>query len=149
MYRTPSQPPQQKRSGKSWEKLLLPHFDSASIVCGPKNSPTRLLVAALWLCLRQKCMNEGTAKEVCTLFNVSPKSLSNIMSDKRYTGGTARGMRKRSQTAAREDETLNHLLRSKRKAYKNYKSLRQQYVRRKTIVSPHIISTTLASPTTV
>ena len=30
-------------------KNLLPHSDSASIVCEPKNSPTRLLVAALWL----------------------------------------------------------------------------------------------------
>ena len=34
------------------EKKLLPHSDSASIVCEPKNSPTRLLVAALWLQLR-------------------------------------------------------------------------------------------------
>ena len=35
-----------------WQKLerkLLPHSDSASIVHEPKNSPTRLLVAALWL----------------------------------------------------------------------------------------------------
>ena len=31
------------------EKKLLPHSDSASIVHEPKNSPTRLLVAALWL----------------------------------------------------------------------------------------------------
>ena len=30
-------------------RKLLPHSDSASIVCEPKNSPTRLLVAALWL----------------------------------------------------------------------------------------------------
>ena len=34
------------------EKELLPHSDSASIVCEPKNSLTRLLVAALWLWLR-------------------------------------------------------------------------------------------------
>ena len=34
------------------EKKLLPHSDSASIVHEPKNSPTRLLVAALWLWLR-------------------------------------------------------------------------------------------------
>ena len=76
------------------EKKLLPHSNSASIVCEPKNSPTRLLVAALWLCLRWKYMNEGTARETCTLFNVSPKSLSNIMLGKRYTGGTARGKHK-------------------------------------------------------
>ena len=76
------------------EKKLLPHSDSASIVCEPKNSPTRLLVAALLLCPRWKYMNKGTAKEACTLFNVSPKSLSNIMLGKRYTGGTARGKHK-------------------------------------------------------
>ena len=34
----------------------------------------------------------------------------------------------------------NHLQRSKRKVYKNCKSFSQQYVRQKTIVSPHIIS---------
>ena len=37
-----------------WQKLerkLLPHSNLASIVCEPKNSPTRLLVAALWLWL--------------------------------------------------------------------------------------------------
>ena len=37
-----------------WQKLerkLLPHSNSASIVCEPKNSPTRLLVAALCLWL--------------------------------------------------------------------------------------------------
>ena len=37
---------------------------------------------------------KGTAKEVCTLFNVLPESLSNIMSGKRYAGGNARGKHK-------------------------------------------------------
>ena len=49
-------------------------------------------------------MNEGRAKEACTLFNVLPKSLSNIMSGKRYTGGTARGKCKQSHTAAHEGD---------------------------------------------
>ena len=86
------------------EKKLLPHSGSASIVCELKNSPTRLLVAALWLCLRWKYMNKGTANKVCTLFNVSPKSLSNIMSGKRYAGGTTRGKYKRFHTAAHEGD---------------------------------------------
>ena len=47
-------------------------------------------------------MNEGTAKEACTLFNVSPKSLSNIMLGKRYASGTTRGKHKQSHTAACE-----------------------------------------------
>ena len=35
-------------------------------------------------------MNDGTAKEACTVFNVSPKSLSHIMLGKRYAGESAR-----------------------------------------------------------
>ena len=49
-------------------------------------------------------MNEGTAKEACTLFNVSPKSLSHIMLGKRYAGGTTKGKHKRSHTAAHEGD---------------------------------------------
>ena len=86
------------------EKKLLPHSDSASIAHKPKNSPTRLLVAALWLHLRWKYMNEGRAKEACTLFNMSPKSLSNILLGKRYVSGTARGKHKQSHTAAHESD---------------------------------------------
>ena len=86
------------------EKKLLSHSNSASIACEPKNSPTRLLVAALWLCLRWKYINKGTAKDACTLFNILPKSLSNIMLGKRYAGGTARGKLKQSHTAAHEGD---------------------------------------------
>ena len=49
-------------------------------------------------------MNEGTAKEACTLLNVSPKSLSHIMSGKRYASGTTKGKCKRSHTAACEGD---------------------------------------------
>ena len=49
-------------------------------------------------------MNKGTAKEACTLFNVLPKSLGNIMLAKRYAGGTARGKHKQSHTAAHEGD---------------------------------------------
>ena len=86
-----------------WQKLerkLLPHSDLTSIVCEPKNIPTRLLVAALWLWLQHKYMNDGTAKEACTLFNVSLKSLSHIMFGKQYAGGKC----KRSHTAVHEGD---------------------------------------------
>ena len=39
-----------------------------------------------------------------------------------------------------QGKMLNHLQRSKWKAYKNCKSFSWQYARQKTIVSPHIIS---------
>ena len=101
------------------ERKLLPHSDSASIVCEPKNSPTRLLAAALWLQLQCKYMNDGTAKEACTLFNMSPKSLSHIMSGKQYAGGRC----KRSHTAAHEGDDT--------------KPPTKKLTRHKTIVSPH------------
>ena len=54
-YLSPVQDPKPASTADEvWQKLerkLLPHSNSASIVCEPKNSPTRLLVAALWLWL--------------------------------------------------------------------------------------------------
>ena len=52
-YLGPMQDPKPASTAdKVWQKLerkLLPHSDSASIVHEPRNSPTRLLVATLWL----------------------------------------------------------------------------------------------------
>ena len=52
-YLSPVQDPKPASTADEvWQKLerkLLPHSNSASIVCELKNSPTRLLVAALWL----------------------------------------------------------------------------------------------------
>ena len=47
------------------EKVLLPNPDAACLKQEPENKPTRLLAAAVWLRLKQKYFNAGTAKEAC------------------------------------------------------------------------------------
>ena len=71
----------------------------------PWFGPTRLLAAAVWLCLKHKFFNGGMAKEACTTFEVQVKQLSKLLLGKVYLGGTGRaskGKCKRSHTAARE-----------------------------------------------
>ena len=50
------------------EKVILPW--PASLTQEPWYRPTRLLAAAVWLCLKCKFFNGGTAKEACTTFEV-------------------------------------------------------------------------------
>ena len=53
----------------SWlEKVILPW--PASLAQEPQYGPTRLLAAAVWLCLKHKFFNGGTAKKACTTFEV-------------------------------------------------------------------------------
>ena len=50
------------------EKVILPQ--PSSLTQEPWYGPTRLLAAAVWLCLKHKFFNSGTAKEACTTFEV-------------------------------------------------------------------------------
>ena len=50
------------------EKVILPR--PASLTQEPQYGPTRLLAAAVWLCLKCKFFNGGTAKEACTMFEM-------------------------------------------------------------------------------
>ena len=70
------------------EKFLLPQV--ASLAWEPQYGPTWLLAAAIWLCLKCKFFNGGTAKEACTMFEVWAKQLSKLLSGKVYLGGTSR-----------------------------------------------------------
>ena len=70
------------------EKVLLPRV--ASLAWEPWFGPTRLLAAAIWLHLKHKFFNGGTAKEACTTFEVWAKQLSKLLSGKVYLGGTSR-----------------------------------------------------------
>ena len=70
------------------EKVLLPRANEACLVKEPRFRPTRLLTAAIWLQLKQKFFNIGTAKEACTTFEVQAKQLSKLLSGKVYLGGT-------------------------------------------------------------
>ena len=75
----------------------------ASLAWEPWYRPTWLLAAAVWLCLKCKFFNGGTAKEACTTFEVQAKQLSG----KVYlggTGGATKGKQKWSHTVAHEGD---------------------------------------------
>ena len=90
----------------SWlEKVILPW--PTSLAQEPRYGPTRLLAAVVWLHLKHKFFNGGTAKEACTMFEVRAKQLSKLLSGKVYLGGSAgaaKGKRKWSHTMAREGD---------------------------------------------
>ena len=54
-----------------------------------KYGPTRLLATAVWLRLKCKYFNSGTAKEACTAFEVRAKQLFKLLLGKVYLGGAA------------------------------------------------------------
>ena len=87
------------------EKVILPW--PASLTQEPWYRPTRLLAAAVWLCLKCKFFNGSTTKEACTTFEVRAKQLSKLLSGKVYLGGSAgaaKGKCKQSHTVAHEGD---------------------------------------------
>ena len=87
------------------EKVLLPQ--PSSLEQEPWYGPTRLLAAAVWLCLKCKFFNGSSAKEACTTFEVWAKQLSKLLSGKVYLGGSTgavKGKCKQSHTAACEGD---------------------------------------------
>ena len=87
------------------EKVLLPRLSSLAWELWYR--PTQLLAAAIWLHLKCKFFNGGTAKEACTTFEVWAKQLSKLLSGKVYLGGSARatkGKQKWSHTMACEGD---------------------------------------------
>ena len=84
-----------------------PTPQAVSLTWEPWYGPTWLLAAAVWLCLKHKFFNGGTAKEAYTMFEVQAKQLSKLLSGKFYLSGTARatkGKQKQSHTAAHEGD---------------------------------------------
>ena len=69
-------------------KTVLPIPDATCLKHEPRNGPTRILTAAVWLKMSRKYFNEGTAKEACERFNVRVKQLSRVLTGKKYLGGT-------------------------------------------------------------
>ena len=61
-------------AGKVKRTVLLRH-NSACWRHKPKNGPTRILAAAVWLKLRRKYFNTGMVKEACDLSKVRAKQL--------------------------------------------------------------------------
>ena len=69
-------------------KMVLPIPNATCLKHEPRNGPTRILMAAVWLKMSKKYFNEGMAKEACEHFNVRAKQLSRVLTGKKYLGGT-------------------------------------------------------------
>ena len=83
-----------------WEKvqkMILPTSNAPCLAHEPKNGPTRILAAAVWLKLNHKYFNEGTAKEACDRFEVRAKQLSRVLMGRKYLGGTRAKKRKATE----------------------------------------------------
>ena len=87
------------------EKIILPLHNTACMKHKPKNGPTCILAAAVWLKLKQKFFNTGMAKEACELFEVHAKQLSKVISGRKYLGGMQKktgkdcGMKRKSTSS--------------------------------------------------
>ena len=108
-YLSPVQDPPPKTTAEEClsrlEKVILPW--PTSLTQEPWYRPTRLLAAVIWLHLKHKFFNGGTAKEACTTFEVRAKQLSKLLSGKVYLGGSvgaAKGKHKQSHTMAHEGD---------------------------------------------
>ena len=74
-----------------WEKvqkMVFPVSNTPYLAHELKNSPTHILVVAVWLKLNHKYFNKGTAKEACDRFDVRAKQLSRVLMGRKYLGGT-------------------------------------------------------------
>ena len=72
------------------EKMILLRHDVACMKHEPRNGPTCILAAVVWLKLKRKFFNQGTAKEACELFDVRAKQLSQVITGKKYLSGAQR-----------------------------------------------------------
>ena len=77
--------------------MILPALNVPCLAHKPKNGPTRILAAAVWLKLNHKYFNEGTAKEACDRFEVRAKQLSRVLMGRKYLGGTQAKKRKATE----------------------------------------------------
>ena len=72
------------------EKMILLRHNAACMRHEPRNGPTCILAAVVWLKLKRKFFNQGTTKEACELFGVRAKQLSQVITGKKYLSGAQR-----------------------------------------------------------
>ena len=92
-----------------WEKvrkMILPASNAPCLAHKPRNGPTCVLGAAVWLKLNCKYFNEGTAKEACDWFEVRAKQLSRVLTGRKYLGGMQSKKCKATKTATTAQEPL-------------------------------------------
>ena len=77
--------------------MVLPVPNATCLKHEPRNGPTHILTAAVWLKMSKKYFNEGTAKEACERFDVRAKQLSRVLTGKKYLGGTQAHRRKATE----------------------------------------------------
>ena len=82
-------------------KMVLPIPNAACLAHEPRNGPTRILAAAVWLKMSRKYFNKGTAKEACEQFDVRAKQLSRVLTGRKYLGGTQARKRKATEELVR------------------------------------------------
>ena len=87
-------PSSEEEKREKVRKTVLPVPDATCLKHEPRNGPTRILTAAVWLKLSRKYFNEGTAKEACERFLVRAKQLSRVLTGQKYMGGTQARKRK-------------------------------------------------------
>ena len=68
--------------------MVLPIPNAPWLAHEPRNGPTHILAAAVWLKMNRKYFNEGMAKEACERFEVRAKQLSRVLMGRKYLGGT-------------------------------------------------------------
>ena len=93
---------------------LLPNSKLSQIQKEPRNNPTWLLAAVVYLKLKRLFLNEGTRRETEEKFLVHSKQLSKLLSRKSYLGGKDRkSMAKRrrkslsSSTAVKDPDDVS------------------------------------------
>ena len=90
-----------------WEKvhkMIVPTPNAPCLAHEPKNGPTHILVAAVWLKLNRKYFNKGMAKEACDRFEVRAKQLSRVLTGRKYLGGTQVKKHKATEMATTAQE---------------------------------------------
>ena len=86
-------------------KTVLPIPNAPCLAHEPRNGPTYILTAAVWLKMSCKYFNEGTAKEACERFDVRAKQLSRVLMGRKYLGGTQARKHKATEELVRRKKT--------------------------------------------
>ena len=86
-------------------KTVLPIPNAPCLAHEPRNGPTLILAAAVWLKMSCKYFNEGMAKEACEWFDVRAKQLSRVLTGRKYLGGTQARKRKATKELVRRKKT--------------------------------------------
>ena len=85
-------------------KTILPMANAPCLAHKPRNGPTHILAAVVWLKLNCKYINKGMAKEACDWFDVRAKQLSRVLTGRKYLGGTQSKKHKATETATTTQE---------------------------------------------